>query len=99
MANGPWSTSVATVRKQVLYGRDLLPSAQWGPSVSPVVQARREEDLLDGDLSAGELLVNAPPYTAHTAVADAFEQLVPPGDEFGVLLGHARTVGPGQPVG
>lgn len=55
----------------------------------PIVQPRREGDLLDGDLAPEELPVETPPDPAHAALADPFDKLVPPGDEFGVLLGHA----------
>ncbi len=63
-----------------------------------VVHARREEDLLDGDLAPEELLVQPTPDPAHAALANAFDQLVPAGDEFGILLGHAHTLDPAEPI-
>ncbi len=72
------------------------PPEQRGTVV--VVHALREEDLLDGDLTSEELLVQATPDPAHTALADTFDQLVPAGDEFGILLGHAHTLGPAEPI-
>lgn len=69
------------------------PPEQHGSVV--VVHPRREQDLFDGDLASEELQVEAAPHPAHAALADAFDQLVAAGDEFGMWLGHAHTLGPG----